>query len=95
MGEESYNINAFIQSTYSDSSIILSQVVSDTPTFILATDRYRKRLVICNGNKTCYISLAVIASPSVYSYKLTPNATLELEHYRGELSAVIQEIVHI
>lgn len=65
--------------------------VSDSAISQLApTNQDRNRVTVHNESGVLFVGLGSFVSPTMYSYRLTGNATLELAKYVGVVSGIRQ-----
>lgn|SRR5258708_656147 len=88
MSDSAYDIEALIEAQKTYIGHIESLTISDTSVLLLAPDTKRKGFIIFNPSGICYVALNVTAAINLFTYRLTSNCTLEIDHYNGCVSAV-------
>lgn len=63
-------------------------VGDSVPTTVLTSHEGRKGFVLCNESGTLYVKFGLEASTTSYAYRLGANSMLEVDNYRGVVTAI-------
>jgi hypothetical protein len=55
---------------------------------LLPYDADRKSFVVQNGSSCLFLKYGLGASPTSHTFRIPPNAIVEIDNYRGQLSAI-------
>lgn len=80
-------VTANVNESTAATATVTSVSVSPTVATLAAANASRKRLIVHNEAGTLFVKLGTGASASSYSYRLTANATVEIDKYSGDVTA--------
>lgn len=63
-------------------------VTSLEPVILLPYESNRKSFVVQNGSSCLFLKYGLGASPTSHTFRLPPYAIVEIDNYRGQLSAI-------
>lgn len=91
MPEGSYDANAIAEACYKSPAIgsrVTTVSVGTNATVLLAFNTGRAFVVLQNTGSNLYVKLGTGATLANYSFKLSPNAIVSIDHWGGAVTAV-------
>lgn len=86
----SVSVSNFPGQSVNTATVAAVSVTPSAAATLASSNVNRVKLIVFNETGTLFVKLGTAASLSLYSYKLTAGATLEIEQYSGAVTAIKQ-----